>query len=165
MRRFLLPLTAAALLVTAVPAAAEHEGEPHPVYVECDAPAAGVTVVKPADFAGTVEAPLLKGDTTSQTFQLDLSPNATALNKASVSADIDWTLAANDWDLFVYDAGGGELGASEGLQPLDAPAESAPAGKLLHCSEFSVEVLNFQAVGVPEAVDTINLRVTVGTKS
>lgn len=157
MHRHALTATAVAALaaLSALPAGAESDP------VACAAPGDGVTVVTVDDYTGTIAAPLLADDVTEQRFQLDLSP-ATLQQRAPVSADLSWTIAANDFDLAVLDADGNELGISEGFQPLDPATESVSAGKLAHCSEFTVRVINYQAVGVPAPVDTLDLSLTVG---
>ena len=156
MRTRLAVPTAALVALAALPAGAQ-TAEPVP----CDPPAAGVTVLTVDDRTGTIEAPLLPGDVTEQRFLLDLSP-ATAIQRAPVSAELSWTLPANDFDLAILDANGGTLATSEGFQPLDPTVESASAGKLAHCTEFAIQAVNFNAAGVPAPVDTLNLVVTVG---
>lgn len=155
MRRVLLTASAAALLLLAVPDA-RAEDDP----VACDPPAAGVTVLKPnATFAGTIDAPFLIDDVTEKKFQLDLGL-VKETSTASVDGGIEWSIAANDFDLNVSDSEG-NLYSSEGFQPLDGPTEAIYA-EMLHCTEITVQVLNYTAVGVPAPVDTISLTLTVG---
>ena len=161
MRRLILalPLVLLVMAPTGVQAAAED-------LVVCDAPPEGYTKIGPGasvtpDVASPQFAP--SATFTDVNYQLDLYP-AKATNKANVTSTLAWQLSANDWDLLFFDGNGDELGRSEGLQPLDPPTEFVGASNLLHCSLFTVRVLNFNAVGGPavDAVDPLQLTVTTG---
>ena len=127
----------------------------------CAPPAEGVTVVTPDDFSGTIAAPLMPEDRTQRTFQLDLSP-AKLVNRATTSVTLEWTVAANDFNLWLLNEDGRQLASSEGFQPVDPAVEQATLAKLAHCSEFVVEIENHTAVGVPEQVVPLRLSIDVG---
>ena len=162
MRRLMLvPVLA---LIVLAPASANAQ-TPDDLVV-CDAPPEGYTKVGPgASLTPEVASPQFEPSATftDLNYQLDLYP-AKATNKASVSSSLSWQIAANDWDLFLLDQNGDELGGSEGFQPLDPPSEFVGGPNILHCELFTIRVLNFQAVGGPavDAVDPLALAVTTG---
>ncbi|MGH2692727.1 MAG: hypothetical protein ACRDHM_09520 [Actinomycetota bacterium] len=162
MRRLILVLPLALLVMapTAVRAAA---GD----LVVCDAPPEGTTVIGPnhsstPSFA-TPQGFFPSREYTDLTFQLDLYP-ATATNKATLSSTLNWTVDVNDWDLFLLDANGEEIGASEGFQigPAGDPPTESVSSSFLHCSLFTIRVLNFQAVPLDD-IDPLQLGVTTGS--
>jgi hypothetical protein len=132
--------------------------------VVCDAPPEGTTVIGP-NHSSTPEvaSPQSFDDVTDLNYQLDLYP-AKATNKATISSSIGWQISANDFDLFLLDADGEEITKSEGVQPLDPNLESV-GGTLLHCSLFTIRVLNYQAIGggVVDMVDPFQTTLTTGS--
>jgi hypothetical protein len=132
--------------------------------VVCDAPPEGTTVLKP----GTgptfeIASPELPDDQTEQLFMVDLSP-ATATNKATVNVTLNWQIAVNDFDMYLVDENGEELGASEGFQALGDPPTETVGATFLHCSSFTIQVYNFLAAGgsTVDAVDPLQLTAATG---
>jgi hypothetical protein len=159
MRRLILA-PALALLVLApssVQAAADD-------LLVCDPPPAGTTVVGPnASLTPAAASPAFSptsNTVTDLSFQLDLYP-ATATNKATINSTLNWQLAANDWDLILINDGTGDEVLSDGFQPLDPPTENV-GGTMLHCSLFTVRILNFNAVQA-DLVDPLQLSVATGS--
>lgn len=171
MRRLMLFLVMAPLVVLTVPATAQTPEE----LVTCPAPPAGTTVVGPSYSNMPVIASPTSMDSIGAPgivdlkFQLDLSP-ATAANKASVGAVMDWRLRISDWDLALLDGQGGNIATipanGEHFQPQAPPVEWLFQPKLGHCSLFTVRVINFQALGGPaaDAVDPLRLEIETGIK-
>lgn len=165
MRRSLLVLVVAPLVLSTLPASAQIPDE----FLLCDAPSAGTTVLK-ANETQDSEPPAPQYDAqvytyTNLRYQLDLSP-ATAINKTQVTATLSWQLDVNDWDLFLLDEQGNELAASESVQagPLEDPPTEQVTATLSHCSLFTISIKNWQAVAV-DAVDPLQLQVGAGSVS
>lgn len=169
MRRLIPLLVMAPLALATVPATAQTP------LVTCDAPPAGVTVVGPNVTASPKIASPAPGETVTLKYQLDLSP-ATAANVASVGGYLQWELRTSDWDLYLLNADGGTLAASERGQPLHPvgstsqpprpsdPYENVFRFSVAHCSIFQVQVSNFAAPFGAEAdsIDPLQLKVETG---
>lgn len=166
MRRLMLFLVMAPLALATVPATAQTQ------TVTCPEPPAGATVVGP-NYAAMpeIETPLPTGSVTLK-YQLDLSP-ATAENKASVGAYLEWEVPTSDFDLYLLNADGGTLVASERGQPVtgsgagtrpSSPYENVFRMNMAHCTVFQVEVANFAAPAGPaaDALDPLQLEVEIG---
>ena len=161
MRR-LLVVPALALVVLSPTVVQADPGD----LVVCNTPPAGTTVIRPNETKSPmVEAPqydLEEDATTNVRFQLDLYP-ATAKDTTTVSSTLDWELSVNDWDLFLLNDGV-EVASSEKAQagPLEDPPGEALSATLLHCSLFTVSIMNYQAVAVDD-VDPLDLEVRTGS--
>ncbi|MGH2712207.1 MAG: hypothetical protein ACRDH9_13530 [Actinomycetota bacterium] len=155
MRRLItvLPLVLLVMAPTGVRAAVDD-------LVVCDAPAEETAVLKPGTTT-TIEipSPELPGDTVLQSFQLDLYP-AKAINKATVGLNLSWQVPVNDYDVTLIETGQ----VSDNFQTLGDPPLETVGDTFLHCDTFSIEVLNFLAVGGPEvdSVDPLQLVITTG---
>jgi hypothetical protein len=170
MRRLILFLVMAPIAVLTIPASAQAEP------VACPAPPEGTTVVGPNYSAmPKVESPLPDESATFK-YQLDLSP-ATAANKASVGAYLEWEIPTSDFDLFLRDANANNLATpSERGQPgiqgsgtgtrLSSPYENVFALSVKHCMVFQVEVYNFAAPFGPgvDGIDPLQLQITTGAR-
>jgi hypothetical protein len=134
--------------------------------VVCDPPPAGTAVIGPNHSSSpSFDAPDSFFPTkqfTDLRYQLDLYP-ATAANKASVSASLNWQIVLNDWNLSLRNAVGTTLDSSSGVQPRDPVGEAVDA-TLKHCSLFTIRVLNHQAVGgvASDSLDPLRLTLETG---
>lgn len=161
MRRLLVVPALALVVLSPTVAQADPDG-----LVVCNNPPPGTTVIGPNETKSpTVVSPqydLEEDAYTHVRFQLDLYP-ATAKDTTTVSATLDWELSVNDWDLFLFQ-GGVEVASSEKEQfgPLEAPPGEALSTRLLHCSLFTVSIMNYQAVAVDD-VDPLRLEVRTGS--
>lgn len=111
-------------------------------------------------FTGTMTQPsfLVGNEEESRTFILDLG-GLPKDSTASVSADISWTIVANDFDLHLT-AGDDDI-MTDGYQPIDDAVESASAGNVPNCGEITVGVADFLAPVVAGDTITLNLGVSV----
>lgn len=92
-----------------------------------------VTVPAPNAFLGSARETI--------TYRVDLATPerpATDVTSASIEAHVDWTIAANDYDLVLGDT------TTAGFQPIDAPHESA-AIRVRHCDIVEIGVVDFLA--------------------
>jgi hypothetical protein len=162
MRR-LLVVPALALVILSPTVAQADPGD----LVVCNDPPAGTVVIAPNETkTPTVASPqydVMDYTYTDVQFQLDLYP-ATATDTADVTATLDWDLDVNDWDLLLLDQDGTELKASENFQfgPLFDPPGESVSDELLHCSLFTVSVMNVQAIALDD-VDPLRLQVRSGS--
>jgi hypothetical protein len=129
-------------------------------FIVCDTPPQGVTVLEESS-SKTVEiaSPALPGDTIIHEFQVNLYP-AKAVNKATVGVNLSWDIPVNDYDMTLIETGQ----VSQEFQALGDPPVETVGDTFLHCGTFSIEILNFLAVGGPEmdGLDPLQLVVTVG---
>ena len=156
MRRVLLGVASAALVLTALPATADGH-EPPPTEPELNAACTarpGTQVLTPEGFEGTIPTPNPPLEETATSFVLDLAglPVGTT---ASADVLMTWGIPTNDFDLNVN----GE--DSQNIQPIDPAEENILATGLRHCSAVDVTALNFLA---PVVVDTLALDIAVKTK-
>jgi hypothetical protein len=148
--RRLLAVLSAALLLGAVPVAAEEAGGPvePPEIQECPGQQERVGV---DGLSGEIDTPsIITGDGFSmKTLRLDLQAPQGA--RAAVTVTIDWGIRANDYDLSVNGT------TSMGLQPLDDAIETVTVN-VANCGLITISVEEWLA---PVFVDTINLEVDV----
>jgi hypothetical protein len=120
-----------------------------------EAPAPYAALASPAD-TGTPAAPIQSFRKAVFEYQADFSPAA----EADLTVDLTWEHFANDYDIFVFDAEGTEIGRSATENPsAQVAAESATIPEIHHCDRFTVVIANF--AGAP----TVPLRYTVKTES
>jgi hypothetical protein len=171
MRKSLLLVLAAVLLLGVVPASAATETS----GVACtDADGRerltldGATATFEAPFA----APLLAATSEFTTaiadyrralwqYQADLSP----VSAATVTIDLSWADGVSDYDIYVSDVDGVELGRSDKINAADQDFTEQVSFDIGHCDVFTVAVSNF--AGQPlQALDLgITVAATSGAKS
>lgn len=181
MRRPVLATAAAtALLALALPSSATEDAEPtEPVpTAPCEA-VEGATTVDGTQEAQTVAAPLLPNapfnDASSVggiptekpaesildlAFVVDASGGDGTANQPvdATRAQVDFTVAwegdAGDFDIYVLDDQGRELGSGTSFNPLDGPGEIASAGTRDHCSLVTLRIENYAGVPATELTVT-----------
>lgn len=76
---------------------------------------------------------------------------------ASTTFSVAWDGDAGDFDLYVLDAEGNELGAGTSFNPLDGPGETA-AANAAHCQLLTLRLENY--AGVPGTALTLTGKIT-----
>lgn len=133
--------------------------------VVCDRPDDGTTVVEENQvITVTPDSPgLPSGQAVEVPFLLDLYP-AGASNKTSMTADLDWMVPFNDWDMQLRDSKGKLIDFSNNSQVSGGPPAEEVSATLKHCNLFTVEIVNVR--GVPlDLLDPLELTVTTGSIS
>jgi hypothetical protein len=169
MRRLLLAVGTLLLVLGALPAGAatetsnvacpETDGRERLTLAGIDttieSPAPYPALVSPVDTA-TAGAPVQPFRKATMEYQADFSP----ASEADLTIGITWEQFANDYDIFVYDGDGAEIGRSAAENPsAQVAAESVVIPGIEHCDRLSVVVTNFSGAPVQP------LRYTVKTES
>lgn len=89
-------------------------------------------------------------------FLVDVAPSATA----TIDIELSWA-QPTDFDLYVYDADGSELGASTSFNPEDGAGESIEDLAVTHCDLIAVVVNNW--LGTPDETLDLHVDVTPGS--
>lgn len=96
---------------------------------------------------GTADELRQSGSSTVFRFVLDASGSSVAdATRAAGNVTLTWG-DDSDFDMFVYDASGSEVGSGTTFNPQTGGGETASSGVQKHCSVFSVEVRNY--LGAP----------------
>ena len=86
---------------------------------------------------------------------VDLSGSATA--PSATTGDASLTLAwdnDSDFDMWIYDAAGDQIGAGTALNPIYGTGETATLSGIAHCTVVRVDVVNY--AGVPTSAMTLS---------
>lgn len=173
MRRPLLATAAAtALLALALPSSAEDPVEPVPTPA-CD-PVEGATTVAGDPVSQTVAAPVVPNaafhdaaDTgglpvTSPAqsmvelpFLLDVSGgDPVDASRGAFLFNVDWAEDSGDFDVYLTDDKGNELGAGTAFNPLDGAGEVVGPVTLRHCQVVTLRIENYAGVPATELTVT-----------
>jgi hypothetical protein len=159
---------AAALIVVAAPVTAEEEIIP---TTPCEESAEATTIgldgfteaVEPSavpsvgtDFDDVVGEPLPpvgyhEESVTRFQYRFDVSGSETVpdATKANLSINLDWD-NDGDFDLYVYDAEGNNMAEGQNVfNPVDGAGESVILSNLPHCTDLTIDVVNYLAPGGP----------------
>ena len=158
MQRLLLAVAALLLVLGALPAGAatetsnvacpETDGRERLTLAGADttleAPAPYPALASPVD-TGTPGAPVQPFRKATLEYQADFSPAA----EADLTIGITWEQFANDYDIFVYDGEGAEVGRSAIENPTaQVAAESVTVPEIRHCDRLTVVITNFTGAPV-----------------
>lgn len=122
--------------------------------VTIEAPAPYPSLSAPVDTA-TPGAPIQPYRRAQFPFQADFAPAA----RGDVTVTLDWTDWHNDYDVFIYDADGVEIGrAAEDNVANETAGETALLVGVRHCDVLDVHVTNFS--GAPTEPIDVEISVT-----
>ena len=166
MRTLAIP-TAALVLLLAVPVGAAEPEPTAPCAVSQEYPVLGLAG-KHADVAPSAvpsvghdiaAMPYREESVTRYRFRLDLSGSQQkpAAKSARVQLNLSWD-NATDFDLWVYDAAGQDLGKSVTFNPLDGSGEAVTLALATHCSDVRIDVLNY--LGAPTSAVDLDIAVS-----
>jgi hypothetical protein len=160
----LLPL---ALVLTALPAAAQEQAPSAPCTVNQQFETLGVNgaaesfVPRPVPSFGhdVTQTPYSERSVSRYLYQLDLSGSDEHpfANAAKVEVTLTWN-NDSDLDLYVYDGLDRRLAESTNLNPVDGTGERVVVPGVRHCSDLRVDVVNYLGLPTSTALLELNVR-------
>jgi hypothetical protein len=171
-RSVLATAAATTLLALALPSSAEDPVEPVPTP-PCDA-VEGATTVAGEAAQQTVAAPAVPNavfhdaadtgglpvESPAQSmvelpFLLDVSGGTPVdATRGAFSWAVDWAGDAGDFDVYLTDAEGSELGSGGSFNPLDGPGEVVGPVTLKHCQVVTLRIENYAGIPATELTVT-----------
>lgn len=104
------------------------------------------------------EVPYNEASVTRFHYRADVSGSATKplANRGTVELTLSWD-NDSDFDLYVYDAEGNELGLSNSFNPLDGSGETLSFPDTYHCTDLRIDVVNY--LGLPDSALVLDAKV------